>query len=470
MSPPSYSAASPAPLISDMDVVIVYDSEGEEFEHRRQAELSAVVVGSLEAPRQAKFHPAVPQLVAGDAEGVPPLQQIPQVEVTAEEFARALARARSPLTLEWCQNEAPCVLCVQRGEACVFGLRHDTSVCLPCRTNHEKCSISLEWQAACIAAEQGWDEDWVRSQLGEARRTQTLGEASSGRSVGQVEPPQGGRREGASLAADCGKRRAFLLSGARPSKRPQGYEPMAGFPGFHVHSPTPDGALGWASSSPEPPPSITEVFLCKRVEVLMAALMAWEGELWRVREDPDAAWAEKEALEQAWNTSVRGAPEQVPQVRGLRERLTQQEGQPTEEVEEWEMAPEAGLLWAELEVARWREDWLANKAASGRVGILRWVREHQVLLDGAFAAFALIQDGLAQMPVGQPPELQQGMARVGRLLAGHQRHNAVALGLWWEVAADAGEALPGLVEVLAVVWAQMEIDLGVGMVGVLGEE
>ncbi|KNZ76574.1 hypothetical protein J132_09434 [Termitomyces sp. J132] len=148
----------------------------------------------------------------------------------------------------------------------------------------------------------------------------------------------------------------------------------------------------------------------------------------------------------------------------------QQEGKPTEEAEEREMAPEAGLLWAELEVARWREDWLANEAASGHAEILCWVQEHWVLLDGASMAFASIQDELAQMPVGQPPELQQGMARVGRLLAGHRQHNAVAPGLWWEVAADAGKALLGLAEVLAVMRAQMEIDLGVGMAGVLGEE
>ncbi|KAG5717858.1 hypothetical protein E4T56_gene1455 [Termitomyces sp. T112] len=111
-------------------------------------------------------------------------------------------------------------------------------------------------------------------------------------------------------------------------------------------------------------------------------------------------------------------------------------------------------------------------SAIGRMGILRpgWVWEHQVLLDSASMAFASIQDGLAQMPMGQPLELQQGMARVGRLLAGHRQHNVVALGLWWEVAVDAGEALLELAEVLVVVWAQMEIDLGVGMVGVLGEE
>ncbi|KAG5331570.1 hypothetical protein C0989_007986 [Termitomyces sp. Mn162] len=184
------------------------------------------------------------------------------------------------------------------------------------------------------------------------------------------------------------------------------------------------------------------------------------------------AQAEKEALEWAWNTSVQVALEQVPEVQGLWERPMQQEAQPTMEAEEWEMVLEGGLLRAELEVARRREDWLANEAASGCAGILHkcWVWEHRVLLDGASMAFASIQDGLVQMPVGQPPELQQEMARVGRLLVGHRQHNAVASGSWWEVAADAEEALPELAEVLAVVQAQMEIDLGVGMAGVLGEE
>ncbi|KAG5732250.1 hypothetical protein E4T56_gene11469 [Termitomyces sp. T112] len=129
--------------------------------------------------------------------------------------------------LEWCQNKAPCVLCAQRSEACIFdvpsmGLQHDTSICLPCCVSHEKCSISLEWQAACIAAEQGWDEDWVQSQLGKVQKTWMLGEVSVGQSAGQVGPLQSGQREGASLAADCGKQRASLLLGVGPSKRPRG--------------------------------------------------------------------------------------------------------------------------------------------------------------------------------------------------------------------------------------------------------
>ncbi|KAG5329710.1 hypothetical protein C0989_009339 [Termitomyces sp. Mn162] len=188
------------------------------------------------------------------------------------------------------------------------------------------------------------------------------------------------------------------------------------------------------------------------------------------------AQMEKEAMERERNTSVRVATEQALEVRGLRECLTQMEGQSTGEAEGQGRVLEGDALWAELEAARQREDWLANEAALGHMGILfhflglRWVREHRVLLDGASAAFASIQDGLTQGSMVQPLELQQGMVQLERLLAGHWRCNAVAPGLWWEVVADTGEALPGLVEVLVVVRAQIEVNLGIGLPGGPGRE
>ncbi|KAG5726764.1 hypothetical protein E4T56_gene1167 [Termitomyces sp. T112] len=276
--------------------------------------------------------------------------------------------------------------------------------------------------------------------------------------------------KGASSAVVWGKRRASLPSGAGPSKRLRGRESSAGPPESSLFSPTPGVPLERSLSPPAPIPLITEVFLRKQVEALTTSLAVWEGELQRAREDRDVAQMEKEAMEWERNTSVRMATERALEVQGLREHLTQMEGQPTGEAEGWGQVLEGDALWVELEAARWREDWLANEAALGRAGILCWVWEHQVLLDGASVAFALIQDGLMQGSAVQPPELQQGMARLERLLAGHRRCNAVAPGLWWEVAVDAGEALPGLAEILAVVRAQMEVDLGVGLPGGPGRE
>ncbi|KAG5332930.1 hypothetical protein C0989_006421 [Termitomyces sp. Mn162] len=295
-------------------------------------------------------------------------------------------------------------------------------------------------------------------------------EGSMGRSVGKAGLLRGGRGKRASSAVICGKRRASPPSGVGPSKRPHGRKLSAGPPESLLFSPTPGVPSERSSSPPTPIHLITEVFLRKQVEALTTSLAVWEGELRRAREDRDVARTEKEAMERERNTLVRVATERALEVWGLRERLMQMEGQPTGEAEGRGQVPEGDALWAELEAARWREDWLANEATSGRMGIFRWVREHRVLLDGASAAFALIQDGLTQGSMVQPPELQQGMVQLERLLAGHWRRNAVAPGSWWEVVADAGEALPGLAEVLAVVRAQMEVDLGVGLPGGPGRE
>ncbi|KAH0578709.1 hypothetical protein H2248_003837 [Termitomyces sp. 'cryptogamus'] len=234
-------------------------------------------------------------------------------------------------------------------------------------------------------------------------------EGSMGRSAGKAGFLRGGQGKGASSAVICGKRRASPPSGVGPSRRPC-------IP------------LEWLSSPPVPIPLITEVFLRKQVEALMTLLAAWEGELQRAREDRDVVQAEKEVMEWERNTSVCMATEQALEVWGLRERLTQMEGQPVGEVEGQGQVPGGDALWAELEAARQREDWLANEAASGHTGVLRWVREHWVLLDSASAAFTLIQDGLMQGSTVQPLELQQGMAQLERLLAGHRRCNAVAPG------------------------------------------
>ncbi|KAG5348779.1 hypothetical protein C0989_008273, partial [Termitomyces sp. Mn162] len=343
-----------------------------------------VGVGSPGGPRWAKFCPVVPQLAVGDAEGVPLLQQIPQVEVTAEEFARALVWARGPPMLEWCQNEAPCVLCAQRGEACIFdapsmGSWHDTSICLLYRMSHEKCSISLEWQAACIAVEQGWDKDWVQSQLGKAQKTQMLGEVSMGWSAGQVRPLWGGRREGASSAADCGKQRASPPSGVGSSKRPRGYKPMVGLLGRSLvrgikfsgaptfdHGGLPSQAGGGANNSAD--------------GVGGGALMG-KGELRCGAGREGGVGAGVEHLSAGGTRASAGGT-------GLMGASNAAGG-----------AAHGGGRGVGNGAGGW--------SATGGVG--GWVREHWVLLDGASAVFASIQDGLAQMPVGQPPELQQGM-------------------------------------------------------------
>ncbi|KAG5349966.1 hypothetical protein C0989_001010 [Termitomyces sp. Mn162] len=315
-----------------------------------------------------------------------------------------------------------------------------------------------------------------------------LKEGSMGRSVGKVGFLQGGQGMGASSVVMRGKHRASPSSGVGPSKRPHGREPSVGPPESLLSSPTPGVPLEWSSSPPAPIPSITEVFLRKQVEALTMSLAVQEGEFRWAREDHDVVQMEKEAMEWERNTSVRMATEQVLEVQGLRERLTQMEGQPVGEAEGQGQVPggmRCGWSWRQRGGGRigWPTRLLWGTWGSSVSCLpflhslltvhflgLGWVREHWVLLDGASTAFVSIQDRLAQGSAVQPPELQQGMVQLERLLAGHRRRNVVAPGSWWEVAADVGEALPGLAEVLAVVWAQMEVDLEIGLLGDPGRE
>ncbi|KAG5333408.1 hypothetical protein C0989_005835, partial [Termitomyces sp. Mn162] len=113
-----------------------------------------------------------------------------------------------------------CASCTRQGEQCEFeepasGVWQDT------------------WRAACIAAEQGWDRDWVAAQLEEGRKGRVLGRGS-GAGKGEwvsmpamkVGPLQGGRREGAPSMQEKGKRRASPSPKVGPSKRARGEQEL----------------------------------------------------------------------------------------------------------------------------------------------------------------------------------------------------------------------------------------------------
>ncbi|KNZ73297.1 hypothetical protein J132_07838 [Termitomyces sp. J132] len=283
MSFPSIPVVSPAPLPSDLDKVVVYDSGGEEFEHQRHvsardwSQSSVVVVVDFPGvPKRTKFCPTLPK------------------------------------------------------------------------------------------------------------------EGSMGRSAGKAGLSRGGRGKGVSLVVIYGKCQASPSLGAGPSKRLHGCEPLAGPPESLLFSPTLGVPLERSLSPPAPIPSITEVFLRKQVEALTTSLAAREDELRQVREDRDVAQMEKEAMEWERNTSVRVAMEQVLEVWGLRERLMQMDGQPTGEAEGRGQVPGGDALWAELEVARRREDWLANEAALGCTGVLHELSSvSPFITDGSFSGVRL---------------------------------------------------------------------------------
>ncbi|KAG5333143.1 hypothetical protein C0989_006226 [Termitomyces sp. Mn162] len=211
-----------------------------------------------------------------------------------------------------------------------------------------------------------------------------------GRSAGKAGLLRGGRGKGASSVVIRGKRQASPPLGVGPSKRPHGREPLAGPLESLLFSPTLGVPSERSLSPPVPIPSIMEVFLRKQVEALTTSLAVQQGELRRAREDRDVAWTEKEVMEWERNTSVRVAMEQALEVRGLWERLMQMEGQPMGEAEGQGRVLEGDALWAELEAARRREDWLANEAALGHAGILHELPPIPLfIIDGSFSGFRL---------------------------------------------------------------------------------
>ncbi|KAG5349635.1 hypothetical protein C0989_002647 [Termitomyces sp. Mn162] len=157
--------------------------------------------------------------------------------------------------------------------------------------SHEKCSVTLNWCAACIVAEQGWDHEWVAAQLEEGRRGRVSGRGSRverGVGVGwplmKVGPLWGGQREGAPVMHNKGKQRASPLPEAGPSKQAWGELAMVGPLGPTVYSLT-SGALVEQSAGGSW--SVAKAFLQHWVEELERLLATCGEEVRRVEEERD---------------------------------------------------------------------------------------------------------------------------------------------------------------------------------------
>ncbi|KAG5348703.1 hypothetical protein C0989_008849 [Termitomyces sp. Mn162] len=313
---------------------------------------------------------------------VPEGLRVVQVEVTPEQFAEAVGRARGPPTLEWCQAAAPCEF-----EEPALGVWRDTLVCLPCRLRHEKCSVTLSWRAVCVAVEQGWDQGWVAVQLEEGWKGRVSGrgsEAGEGERVSapamKVGPPWGGRREGAPSTQEKGKQRASPSPEAGPSKRARGKQVMGGPPGSAVYSPTSGAPI---EQSADRLWLVAEAYLQCWVESLERLLVACKEEIQGVREERDGARWELDRVRREWDlvrkdkdVTVGTATERLSHLQELEvwtvhlqarvevaEVATQQAG--GSGVWETQQGSSAGGVRAAAERVWRQEKWLANKAASG---------------------------------------------------------------------------------------------------------
>ncbi|KNZ76220.1 hypothetical protein J132_11340 [Termitomyces sp. J132] len=278
----------------------------------------------------------------------------------------------------------------------------------------------------------------------------------------KVGPPRGGRREGAPSMQEKGKRRASPSPEAGPSKRARGEQVMGGPPGSVVYSPMSGAPV---EQSADRSWSVAEAYLRRRVEGLERLLVTREEEIQGVQEERDGARRELDGVRREQDlarkdkdVAVRTAVERLSRLQELEVRMvhlqvraeaaevaTQQAG--GSEVRETQQGSSAGEVRAAAERARRQEEWLANKAASGRQGVPQTGPR-------SIASF------LTERRQRWGPSMMDG-ASVGRASADP--------GAWWEIATDVGEPLPGQPEVLAAVVAQLEVFM-VGRVAGLGLE
>ncbi|KAG5730302.1 hypothetical protein E4T56_gene10550 [Termitomyces sp. T112] len=289
-----------------------------------RVELSAAVAGPLgpslgEVPVQSvgEVVPAScsrPGIAPGVVRSIPTELRVAQADVIPEYFVEAAGQARGPPILEWCQVVALCASCTWQSEQCEFeepmsGVWQDTSVCLLCCSQHEKCSVTLSWHAACIVAKRGWECEWVAVQLEEGWRGRVSGRGSGVEGgVGTGWPPMkvgplwGGWREGAPMTHNKGKWRASPSLEAGPSKWAWGELAMVGPLGPMVYSLT-SGAL--VEQSVGGSWLVAKAFLWCQVEELKRLLATCGEEVHRVREERDELWRELDEAQKEWDLALR---------------------------------------------------------------------------------------------------------------------------------------------------------------------
>lgn len=81
-----------------------------------------------------------------------------------------------------------------------------------------------------------------------------------------------------------------------------------------------------------------------------------------------------------------------------------------------------------------------NVSLSLRTDSSGWAQEHCLLLDGAAAALALLQEG--QQPKLMTSRMEHGMDLLGRLVLAHQQRNVPAPETWFKRVLDESELLP----------------------------
>ncbi|KAG6874753.1 hypothetical protein C0992_006686 [Termitomyces sp. T32_za158] len=317
-------------------------------------------------------------------------------------------------------------------------------MCKACCSNHKHCSTSRLWKARCVAREQGWDLAWVWAQMGKKLVIRVAGPQS-----------KDGELALAVAVVPCGKRKAAPVPG--PVKRvrcpasPGRPVAEAGSSGSRVFLPWsghPLSSVGVPQSRPGESqvvaagPGLEEAELQWERGRGLVQIQAQAEELTRVRRERDEAVLARDQLlrERVGHPGQREALE--GEVGGLLMRLVRAAG----------LEGMAGV---------------AVPSAAEVNELARRLRKAHVLGAGTLStlgrtvvgvSYVVEEASLAELP----PNLAQGVARLGRLMSVHRHRNLLDPGSWLEVFVDGLEDQPSIEEIMQIVRNAMAVEFGLG--------
>ncbi|KAG6883029.1 hypothetical protein C0992_009960, partial [Termitomyces sp. T32_za158] len=335
------------------------------------------------------------------------------------------------------------------------GSRRNSAVCEACQVNHKGCSVARLWRVCCVAAEQGWDLDWVWRRTGKGVRPQVVEVLGGGPTAVEGTPtPVGTPR----LRPDKGKRKAVSESEA-PRRVRRWLSPappvFEGGPlGSHVFSPGSGRPLPLITIC-QGPPEISRAEVCR----LWEEVKGLQEEAQVARQERDEAAQARDTLLRDRDASLELLEAQAEEARLTREAAGSSMGAPgfvaplAQEVE----AMAQGLCQANESESRWR-DWLLHEVAMVRLETLGWAREHRLLLDGLSSGVSYMVEEL----VGQAtaPRVAQGAGRLSRLMEAHRHRSFVETGAWLEAFVDGLQTPPSLEEIVQATQESLEAEFG----------
>ncbi|KAG6875929.1 hypothetical protein C0992_001693 [Termitomyces sp. T32_za158] len=101
------------------------------------------------------------------------------------------------------------------------------------------------------------------------------------------------------------------------------------------------------------------------------------------------------------------------------------------------------------ELEGWQHEWLLHEVAGAHNNALTWAWEHRLLLNGLSSGVSYVMEEAASAAL--PPELVQGVARLGQLMAVHCHRNLLDPGSWLEAFMDGLQDSPSEEEIVEII-------------------